>query len=280
MFINFNKEKLDELLMDFHSLTGLATSVWDAQMNLISFQPRDMCTFCTLIKTTDEGRKRCRESDKAVCMKSAKTLKTVTHRCHAGLADTAVPIKYKDEIMGFVVCGQVVEESAQDIQVKIEELSRQLKIDREELQIAHSQLLRFDKSKLISAANILENIAEHLWLSEYIDVGYNTIASQLDDYIRENLSDDLSVNGLCRRFGISKNRLYEISRKWFKKSVLEYITSVRIEEAKKLLTTTDLPINQISAMVGIKDYNYFTKVFKAYMGTPPLKYRKSFPFSL
>ena len=60
----------------------------------------------------------------------------------------------------------------------------------------------------------------------------------------------------------------------------EYIAAVRIEEAKKLLTTTDLQISAISSMVGISDYNYFTKFFKQKTGMTPIKYRKEFPFNL
>ena len=56
----------------------------------------------------------------------------------------------------------------------------------------------------------------------------------------------------------------------------EYIGSVRIGEAKRLLETTDLSIQQVSYAVGIEDYNYFAQFFKLRVGLSPLKYRKEF----
>ena len=117
----------------------------------------------------------------------------------------------------------------------------------------------------------------YLWLSDYIKIGYDTTASKIDDYIRTHIGDELSVKGLCSTFNISKNKLYALSHEWFQMAIGDYITSVRVEEAKRLLTTTDLPINQICTAVGIKDYNYFTKFFKSFVGMPPLKYRKTVP---
>lgn len=280
MHINFNKNNLDKLLLDFYNLTGFATSVWDAQVNLISYQPTDTCPYCAMIKSTAAGKNGCIKSDTAICFKAKESGKPETHYCHAGLLDTAVPIKYKDTTMGFVIFGQAVDSDEVANRKKIEDISNQLKLDFDELSFAHSQLRRFEKNKIDSASNIIENIAAHLWLSEYIDIVYNPLASKLDNYIRENIKEELTVNEICEIFGISKNRLYEISHKWFKKSIFKYITQVRIEEAKKLLATTDFPINQISAQVGINDYNYFTKIFKNNVGITPLKYRKTFPYSI
>jgi YesN/AraC family two-component response regulator len=233
-----------------------------------------------MIKSTTAGRNGCAKSDIAICLKAKKSGKPETHFCHAGLLDTAVPIKYKERTMGFVIFGQAVDNDEEANRKKIENICDQLKLDFDELSFAHSQLRRFEKNKIDSASNILENIAAHLWLSKYIDIVYNPLASNLDDYIRENIKEELTVNEICRVFGISKNRLYEISHKWFKKSIFKYITQVRIDEAKKMLSSTDYPINQISAQVGINDYNYFTKVFKNNVGITPLKYRKTFPYSI
>ena len=44
--------------------------------------------------------------------------------------------------------------------------------------------------------------------------------------------------------------------------------------ACKLLTTTDLPMNEISVRCGIPDYNYFSKVFKYSYGINPTEYKK------
>ena len=280
MLINFNIERLDKLLYDFHLITGLTISVWNAQFQQLSFQPKEMRSFCRTIKASRDGNHRCFLSDKKLCMECGKTGKPATHYCHAGLIDTAIPIKFKDTIMGYMMFGQITDKHKTNIEPTLKKLSRELDIDYSALLGLYSELEIYDEEKVKSAANILKMATRSLWLSEYIEIGYNTTASRIDDYIRTHINSELSVKTLCNTFGISKNRLYEISHDSFGMPIGEYIARARIEEAKQLLSTTDLPVTQISAMVGIKNYNYFTKFFKAYVGTPPLKYRKAFPFNL
>lgn len=279
MLINFNMQKLDKLLSDFYKLTGLTISVWDAEFRQLGFQPKEMRNFCRIIKSSPEGNYRCFLSDKKVCTACAQDGKPVTHYCHAGLVDTAVPIRYKDSVMGYIMFGQIKADPLDNMQA-LKKLSREIKVDFPNLLKAYKELETYNNEKVSAAANILKAATRYLWLSEYINMGYNTLASQLDDYIRANLTGDISIKQICKTFGISKNRLYSISHEWFKMPIGEYITLSRINEAKKLLSSTDTPIHQVAVLVGINDYNYFSKFFRLRVGVSPLKYRKNFPFNL
>lgn len=278
MLVNFNLEQLDELLLQFYRLTGMTISVWDADFRQLSFQPKEMTTFCRMIKSTEAGSYRCFLSDKKLCTESALSGKQTTHYCHAGLLDTAVPIKFKETIIGYMMFGQVSDKMDETVQKRLEKLCKEIKVDYDQLLDAYSVLDTYDKDKIKSAAFILKMATRYLWLSEYIEIGYNTTASQIDDYIHSHLKENISVQSLCEVFQISKNRLYELSHRWFEMPIGDYITTLRINEAKRLLTSTDLPISRIGPLVGIRDYNYFTKFFKTCTGLPPLRYRKTFPF--
>lgn len=280
MLINFNIEKLDKLLRDFYNLTGLTISVWDANFQQLSFQPKEMCKFCRIIKNSPKGNQRCFLSDKTLCMECSKTGKPATHKCHAGLIDTAIPISFKDSVMGYMMFGQVTDPFEKDVRKKIKKLAGEIKVNTNDLLEAYTELDAYDQTKTVSAANILKMATRYLWLSEYIEIGYNTIASQIDDYIKANIKQDISVQLLCDTFGISKNRLYEVSHDFFHKTIGNHIVSLRIGEAKRLLNSTNLPIHEIGELVGIKDYNYFTKFFKLHVGITPSKYRKTFPFNI
>lgn len=275
MLINFNIERLDKLLYDFYLVTGLTVSVWDSQINQLSFQPKEMRSFCRAIRSSPKGEQLCLASDRALCMECGKTGKAVSRYCHAGLIDTAVPIKFKDTILGYMMFGQIADKPSDEVRPSLERLAENLNMDCDYLHSLYDELEPHDARMIDSLANILKMATRYLWLSEYIKIGYDTTASKIDDYIRTHISEEISVKILCEVFAISKNKLYELSHEWFHMSIGEYVATVRIEEAKRLLATTDMPINQICAAVGVKDYNYFTKFFKSYEGIPPLKYRKS-----
>lgn len=278
MLINFNIEKLDNLLYDFYRITGLTISVWNSQFTQLSYQPKEMRSFCRIIKSSSEGNRRCFLSDKQICIECGKTGKPATHYCHAGLIDTAIPIKFKNTIMGYLMFGQVLDSDKSKLNPILETLSRELDLQYSSLADSYNELEVYDEDKIISAANILKTATRSLWLSEYIEIGYNTTASKIDNYIRTHLDEVLSVKQLCDEIGISKNKLYETSHQSFHMPIGEYITAARIDEAKQLLNTTDYPITQISAMVGIRNYNYFIKFFKTNVGISPLKYRKTVRF--
>ena len=67
--------------------------------------------------------------------------------------------------------------------------------------------------------------------------------------------------------------------KMFKDSIgktpIDYINGVRVNHSLRLLTMTDTSINDIADVLGFSNPNYFHKIFKAYMQTSPLAYRKS-----
>ena len=56
-------------------------------------------------------------------------------------------------------------------------------------------------------------------------------------------------------------------------SAKEYITDLRIKQAKKLLTATDLPIVTVAELCGFTNANYFPTVFRKHTGTSPSEYR-------
>lgn len=55
-----------------------------------------------------------------------------------------------------------------------------------------------------------------------------------------------------------------------------YLTTLRITNAKKMLTATDTSINDISMQTGFNDYFYFLKTFKKYTGNTPGEYRNGY----
>ena len=101
----------------------------------------------------------------------------------------------------------------------------------------------------------------------------NTIQFQIDEYIHQNLSNDLTVDKLCTLFGISRSKLYDISNKTYGKGISDYIRDLRIETAKKLLADTHLSIRKVAERVGFMDVNYFIRLFKKKEGITPNSYK-------
>lgn len=107
------------------------------------------------------------------------------------------------------------------------------------------------------------------------------IPSYLED-IRSLFDNDFqeiyTLDGLEKRFGISKYRLCREFSSFFHVSPLQYLNRRRIDVAKHLLCTTKYRIHEIGSMVGIDNTNHFITLFKKYTDTTPLEYRQRMTF--
>lgn len=94
------------------------------------------------------------------------------------------------------------------------------------------------------------------------------------NYLDEHYAIEIDLDTLAAAFYISK---YHLSRE-FKKltgvTIINYLNSKRISEAKQMLRFSEQSIGEIAAACGIPDVNYFTKVFTKYEAMTPSSYRK------
>lgn len=76
------------------------------------------------------------------------------------------------------------------------------------------------------------------------------------------------------RSSILLGRQQSLFRKRTGVKYVSYLNSIRIEQAKKLLETTDRKLYQIAKAVGYENNKYFFRVFKKAEGVTPEQYRK------
>lgn len=92
-------------------------------------------------------------------------------------------------------------------------------------------------------------------------------------YISQNFEKLLTRDDIAKAVGVTPNYVSVLFRKGFDMTFVEYLTNLRISEAKKLLENTDKKIYQIAEAVGFDDAYYFSKNFKNVIGMSPKEYR-------
>jgi len=94
------------------------------------------------------------------------------------------------------------------------------------------------------------------------------------EFIRVNYKKKLKLTDISNAVSLSPYYLSHIFKNETGITLMEYLTKVRIEEAKKLLENTSSNTTQISFDVGYSDQSYFCKIFKKIEGISPLEYKK------
>lgn len=113
------------------------------------------------------------------------------------------------------------------------------------------------------------HLAKYYSLASYSATVRNAI---MDIHI--HLYAPLSLKQIAGRLSVSPSYLSNQFRTEVGMTVTAYIRERRMEQALKLLHTTDHSVEEIAFLLGIEDPSYFSKQFKAYTGTSPQQYQK------
>ena len=95
-------------------------------------------------------------------------------------------------------------------------------------------------------------------------------------YLQEHMGEDVSLGVLSEEFHLNPQYISQLFKSEVGVGFLAYLTGIRMERAKKLLLTTDLPVAEVSEQCGYGDYRVFTKVFKKNENVTPSQYRRDF----
>lgn len=95
-------------------------------------------------------------------------------------------------------------------------------------------------------------------------------------FVLEHMDEPLSVDGVARAIGMSPRSLSRWCRQHFKESPAKFIQQLRIDEARRLLTETSLPLKDITARSGLGDTSTLWRVFTRRFGVTPVEYRQRF----
>lgn len=94
------------------------------------------------------------------------------------------------------------------------------------------------------------------------------------NYLDENYTQRITLDELARHFGINKFYLTRIFKEQMGVSIMDYLLSIRITEAKNKLRFTNMSAEEIGITTGIGDIYYFSRVFKKIEGIGIREYRK------
>ena len=107
------------------------------------------------------------------------------------------------------------------------------------------------------------------------DTVYVDKVFEIKEYLDENFASSMTLPQLAGKFGINVTYLKEIFKECFSVQPHRYIIHKRLEESKKILSETNLKVNDIAMSLGFASSSKFSHVFKQKYGYSPLRFRKN-----
>ncbi|WMJ23535.1 response regulator [Paludicola sp. MB14-C6] len=172
----------------------------------------------------------------------------------------------------------------QDWSIAIQSLYKFSILLEKEVAVNNSLELFSDDQLKMQITNIKNFNDIKLYLSLFIDKIYNsvkicrsyTVNTQVNtalDYIRQNFNKNISLDDVAKHLNISSYYASKLIKKYMAKNFTDILTEYRIDNAKKLLSTTSLTKKEITYQSGFNSQHYFANIFKKYVGITPSEYR-------
>lgn len=272
----FDKEKLNKVLSDFYSSTGIAITLYDAAKNIVATLPiHSEC--CSYIRRYPDCVKNCNQSNLIHMKEVWEEREIMKYSCHAGIMETILPIIYEGILIAYLQIGQFKDEEQIYSSVqKIKDSAVKYGIDSEHLIDLYKRLPAVSEEKLNSIFSIIEILIKSFWQNGLITYKRSMLSIKIERYISTHITEKIYIDDICQEFYLSKNMLYRLFRTEFNTTVGDFITEKRLELARDYLRSDqNMSVSDIASACGFPDYNYFIRVFKKHFSLTPLKFKKS-----
>ena len=271
MNVFYNAEKLGRIFEDFYQMTGVNVNLVDTNFSFLDCNPQRHNDYCGCVQCTEAGRVACMESDIYLLEQCQQTKKSVWHICHAGLLDIAVPLFYQEEVLGYLILGQIKE---QDTFLADRDYLTQMGCNLAKMEQYHKELPTTSPEKIQSLISLVTMLSEYILLENMLTLSVNPGLKTAVEYIHRHLEENLDIHSISKHTRLSKSALYQNFHKHFHCTINAYINQKRVEKAKALLSLTDFSMEEISQQVGFSSASYFGRIFKNITGLSPRNYRK------
>jgi len=110
-------------------------------------------------------------------------------------------------------------------------------------------------------------------ISSFNGIPHAAALRKAESFIMENFTRKISLKEIADAAGLSAPYFSTIFREEMGENLSKYLNRLRVEKASRLLLETEMPLSEIAACCCFEDQSWFSKIFKAFTGISPGKYR-------
>ena len=100
------------------------------------------------------------------------------------------------------------------------------------------------------------------------------LITEIRQFVEENYNKDISVELLCKKFGLNRTKLQGGFNQLFGLPIHAFLSGIRMDKARSMLTLTEESIKVIARECGYKSTSSFTRAFTRSQNISPGQYRQ------
>ncbi|MBQ2718735.1 MAG: PocR ligand-binding domain-containing protein [Clostridia bacterium] len=264
-----HKEEITQLLRALYEASGFRLSLHDATAAEIAAYPEGPSPFCLCVHERCGLLSRCLAGDGEALQRAKERGGIYIYRCHMGLFEAVSPIYQDNELLGFLMMGQVLEDLPRERERAAEGLCA-LGVAKEEATAATALLPACSRVTAEAFGKIMTACAGYIALSNLLRANGESPAEAARAYIENHFAEHLTIDVLCRRFHCCRATMTASYKKRYGETVTESLSRIRLEAARALLAG-GTSVTEAAAACGFTDPSYFSKCFRRAYGYSPSK---------
>lgn len=119
----------------------------------------------------------------------------------------------------------------------------------------------------------LFKILPYIMIPKASETNTSKYIEEAENYIKAHYHENISINKIAQHLNIDRSYFYRIFKDHFGISPMDYLINIRFQQARKLLSETNLSTNNIAKVVGYENYSPFYLMFQKKMGMTPQEFR-------
>ncbi len=294
--IRYAREPIEEMLQDFHLLTGIRVAYFPlpqfpahvessddanlSQMERIYASPAipaEISLFCAAIRKDPAINKRCQACDREAFGRAHAMGEPVLYRCHTGLMEAVAPVLDAGRCLGYLMMGQILDSppTSKAWSETIGKFPHGTVVDPS-WEAAFYRLPHMSFDRIQAAFRLLTRQARFLLTSSWVRAQSMPLLARLEEEIMRSPVVSRRTTELARALQISPSRLTHVVKEQTGCSVTQFSHRLRLSLAKSLLLTTEESVGEIAEKAGWQDSRYFARVFRREVGVTAQQFRSSF----
>lgn len=230
--------------------------------------------FCALVKTDTSAWQKCVVCQQKVFKEYEKG--SLFGMCYAGMEEYVFFVNDKTFVS---VSGYGIDKERATR--RINRISQEFYLESSELLKVYENSLKHKSENIEELNAVIKPLCNMLYLLQLFiaDVPETATKSKMFDsileYAQRNFMQNITVRDIAQACSCSQSTVCHLFKQYMGISAKKYVANLRIDQAKKLLATSDLPISEVALMCGFSNINYFPTAFKKSVGINPTDYRNT-----
>jgi ligand-binding sensor protein len=264
-------ENVQTALDNFSGCFGARIAYFATDMGELKVgQKKQMCRYCSLIRSKLYGNGRCLDLDRRKLKEASERKTLISYTCHGGLVEAIFPVHIDKILAGFVMVGQFRTASSPPKRI-IDDWKSKYKNDSELLP-AFLEVPEISTSKLPNMLGLFTMLVRSIANEGISSIQGDVVVEKILHRIRCNLENPPSLSEASTLVSRSKSSVSHIFKAKLGKSFKSCVIDLRLDRAEEILRNNPgTTVKEAAWKVGFNDEFYFSRIFKKYKGFPPSK---------